>query len=417
MRHFMTGAAALALTAASVQAPAVDAAPAGQTRDLANALASESESLHKSILTLDTHLDSPANLDRPGWRMTDRHDVLDDSTQVDLPRMIEGGLDGGFWVIYTDQGPNDAQGYAAALAHALKRLHQIHDFVAAAPDQFALATRAAEAAAIAASGKRIVYISMENSYPLGMDIANLEAFYQLGLRMAGPVHNGTNQLADSTNGDAHYGGLSDLGRAWVEEANRLGIIIDASHSSDATFDQLLALSRAPIILSHSGPKALHDHPRNLDDARLKALAAKGGVIQVNSLFLSPDLPRPGVEAMAQEMRNADSLPPAQRAALLARWAAVNAAEPRSSSDFDRYMQAIFHCIDLMGVDHVGIGADWDGGGGVGGLNQISQIPKITQALLARGLSPAEIEKIWSGNVLRVMAEAEKVAQAGPAGRR
>jgi membrane dipeptidase len=393
------------LSGALVFALAVGATGAGaQTPSATDAV-----QVHERILTLDTHLDSPANLDQPGWDITERHDVLDDTTQVDLPRMIEGGLDGGFWVIYTDQGPNDAAGYARALAHALKRLHQIHDFTAANPQSFALATSAADAARIAASGRRIVYISMENSYPLGTDIANLEAFHQLGLRMAGPVHNGTNQLADSTNGEAVHGGLSDLGKAWVKEANRLGIIIDASHAADSTFDQLLALSKAPIILSHSGPKALHDHPRNLDDARLKALAAKGGVIQVNSLFLSPDLPRPGVDAMRARIASADTLPPDQRAALMAEWAKVNAAEPRSASDFDRYMAAVFYCIDLVGVDHVGLGADWDGGGGVAGLNQISQIPKITQALLARGLTEADVQKIWSGNVLRVMAEVERVA--------
>jgi membrane dipeptidase len=376
---------------------------------LAQTVNADPAAIHQSILTLDTHLDSPANFDQPGWRITDRHDVLADTTQVDLPRMIEGGLDGGFWVIYTDQGPNDARGYAVALAHALKRLHQIHDFVAANPQSFAIATRSTDAARIAAAGQRVVYLSMENSYPLGNDIANLDAFYQLGLRMAGPVHNGTNQLADSTNGEAMHGGLSDLGRDWVREANRLGIIIDASHAADSTFDQLLELSRAPIILSHSGPKALHDHPRNLDDARIKALAARGGVIQVNSLFLSPDKPRPTVDALRPRMEQAASLPPDQRAALMRQWAEANAAEPRSDTDFDRYMQAIFHCIDLVGVDHVGIGADWDGGGGVIGLNQINQIPKITEALLARGLSREDVEKIWSGNVLRVMAEVERVA--------
>lgn len=365
--------------------------------------------VHERILTLDTHLDSPANLDQLGWTITDRHDVADDTTQVDLPRMIEGGLDGGFWVIYTDQGPNDAPGYALALAHALKRLHQIHDFTAAHPQSFALATTAADASRIAASGRRIVYISMENSYPLGTDITNLDAFYQLGLRMAGPVHNGTNQLADSTNGKAVHGGLSDLGKAWVAKANRLGIIIDASHAADSSFDQLLALSKAPIILSHSGPKALHDHPRNLDDARLRALAARGGVIQVNSLFLSPDRPRPTVEALGPQMAAAGGLTPEARAALMKAWAQANVAEPRSGTDFDRYMQAIFYCIDLLGVDHVGIGADWDGGGGVIGLNQINQIPRITEALLARGLSEKDVEKIWSGNVLRVMAEVERVA--------
>ena len=398
----------LALAAVFAASPAL-AQPAVPAQPAVMGVSDEARAVHEGILTLDTHLDSPANLDRPGWAMTDRHDVHADATQVDLPRMIEGGLDGGFWVIYTDQGANDANGYAIALAHALKRLHQIHSFVASAPGEFALATSAGDAERIAASGKRIVFISMENSYPLGTDIGNLEAFFQLGLRMAGPVHNGTNQLADSTNGEALHGGLSDLGKAWVRQANRLGIIIDASHASDAAFDAMLALSAAPIILSHSGPKALHDHPRNLDDARLKALAAKGGVVQVNSLFLSPDLPRPQVEALIPRMKTADTLAPGQRTALMDEFARANAAEPRSATDFDRYMQAVFYCIDLLGVDHVGIGADWDGGGGVIGMNQISQIPRITQALLARGLTRAQVEKIWSGNVLRVMAQAERVA--------
>ncbi|WP_373489388.1 dipeptidase [Blastomonas sp.] len=374
-----------------------------------NAVTPEARALHESILTLDTHLDTPANFDRAGWTITDRHDVTRDTTQVDLPRMIEGGLDGGFWVIYTAQGPTDVAGNARALAHALKRLHQIHAFVADNPEHFEMALTAADAPRIAASGKRVVYLSMENSSPLGSDIANLWAFRQLGLRMASPVHNGSNLLADSTNGEAIHGGLSDLGKAWVRESNRLGIVIDASHASDKAFDDMLGLSRAPLILSHSGPKALFDHPRNLDDGRLKALAAKGGVIQMNTLFLSPSIPRPEVDALRQEMRNIDTLPADQQAALLERYAELTARNPRSATDFDRYMESVFYCIDLMGVDHVGIGADWDGGGGVIGMNEVNDIPKITQALLARGLSRADIEKIWSGNVLRVLAEAERVA--------
>jgi len=370
------------------------------------ALATDAAAIHERLLVLDTHLDTPELFGRPGWNIADAHTVAGGMSQVDLPRMKSGGLDGGFWVIYTPQGPLTPAGYAQAKADALKRADEIAGVVAAHADAMAFATRADQAAGIAASGKRIVYQSIENSYPLGLDLSLLGEFYRRGVRMAGPVHSQDNQFADSTTGKRSWGGLSPLGKRWVAEMNRLGMVIDASHSSDETFDQMLALSKTPLILSHSGPKALFDHPRNLDDDRIKALAAKGGVIQINSIFLSPLYNTPARAAIDARKDRLHEMTPAEQAALAADVAALDAREPFQDADFERFMQSVLHCLKLVGPDHVGVGADWDGGGGVKGMEDVAALPKITARLLQEGYSESDIAKIWSGNVLRVLAAAD-----------
>ncbi|MET0240911.1 MAG: membrane dipeptidase, partial [Sphingobium sp.] len=241
--------------------------------------------LHDRMLTLDSHLDTPASLDLPGWSIEDEHDVHTDYTQVDLPRMKKGGLDGGFWAIYTPQGPLDEVGFRKARDFAILRGLSIREMVAADPANFQLATEAKDAATIAAAGKRIVYMSMENAYPLGEDISLLKTFHAMGVRVVGFAHFAHNQFADSSTDPSRkprYGGLSPLGKELLTAMNRLGIVPDASHSSDQVLDDLLALSTTPILLTHSGCKAVYDHPRNIDDDHLKALAAKGGVIQMNA---------------------------------------------------------------------------------------------------------------------------------------
>ena len=364
---------------------------------------------HEQMLVLDTHLDTPAVLERVGWNFADLHHYEWDLSQVDLPRMQAGGLDGGFFVIYTPQGALTPEGYAAARLHALRRATAIRELVAAHPDRLALATTAADAARIAAAGKRSVYQSIENSYPLGTDLSMLETFHGLGVRMAGPVHSRNNQFADSTTDKPRWNGLSPLGRQWVAEANRLGIVIDASHASDAAFDQLLALSRTPIILSHSGPKAMFDHPRNLDDARMRKLAATGGVMQVNSIFLVQHDTSDARSAIEDRQARFALLSAAEQRRLIADKAALDAKQPYTSATFDLFMASLLHAIKVMGVDHVGIGADWDGGGGVIGMEDVGALPRITAALRKAGYSDADIEKIWSGNVLRLLRQAEQAA--------
>jgi len=378
------------------------------------AIAAESVSpmerlVHEQMLVLDTHLDTPALLEREGWDFGDLHHYAWDLSQVDLPRMKAGGLDGGFFVIYTPQGPLTPEGYAAARTAALKRAAAIQRMVAAHPDEMALATRADDAERLAAAGKRIIYQSIENSYPLGTDLSMLQTFHALGVRMASPVHSRNNQFADSTTDTPKWKGLSPLGRQWVAEMNRLGMVIDASHASDQAFDQLLALSKTPIILSHSGPKALFDHPRNLDDERMRKLAAAGGVMQINSIFLVRHDTSDERGAMEERQAAFATLDPEARRRLLADKAALDARQPYTTATFELFMKSLLHAIEVMGVDHVGIGADWDGGGGVIGMEDVADLPKITARLLEAGYSEADVQKIWGGNVLRLLRQAEAAA--------
>ena len=372
--------------------------------------------IHQRFMTLDTHLDTPAFLDTVrGYDIMARHDVERDGTQVDYPRMIDGGLDGGFWAIYMGQGPLTPEGYQQVRDKALIRATSIHKMVAANPGVFEIALTSSDASRIFASGKKIVYLSMENSYELGDDLSLLDSFYKLGVRMAGPVHNGTNQLADSTNPGAvgaKWGGLSPMGREYVKRANELGIILDGSHSADTTIEQMIDLSATPIILSHHGCDGVHEHPRNLPDALLKKMAAKGGVIHMNALgaFLK-DLPQSpermaAMQALRQKMGDTDRLVGDAYEKFLDERAALNKKYPEVKATFEDYMEQILYAIKLVGVDHVGFGADWDGGGGVAGYEDILMLPKITDRLLKEGYTEADLQKMWGGNVVRLLKAAE-----------
>lgn len=388
---------------------------AGPAHSAPNKAAADPAAAHQQrLLTLDTHLDTPASLALPGWSIMDAHTVQGDYTQVDLPRMKRGGLDGGFWAIYTPQGPLDPVSTRKARDFAFLRAAAIREMVAAHPDSFALASKAADAAAIKASGKRVVYLSIENAWPLGDDPTLLESFYAMGVRISGFAHYRTNQFADSSTDKAKWDGLSPLGVQLLAEMNRIGVVPDLSHSSDRALDDALRLSKTPIILTHSGCKAVFDHPRNIDDAHLKALAAAGGVIQINSVYVKGLKQSPEREAAmkALEAKYAEdrTLTAAERQAMLAERHAIDAKYPELRASFDDVMANLLHALQVAGVDHVGIGLDWDGGGGVTGLEDIADLPKITRALLAAGYTEADVAKIWSGNVLRVLAAAEAEAE-------
>ena len=377
--------------------------------------------VHEAVITLDTHLDTPALLIRPGFDLMDRNSADEDFSQVDVPRMREGGLDGGFWVIYTQQGPLTETGFDAAKRSALARAEAIQKMVADNPDIFAMATRPEDAARIAAEGKKIVYQSIENSYPLGEDLSLMQTFYDYGVRMIGPVHFRNNQFADSATDleGPTWNGLSPLGRELVAEANRLGMILDASHAHDLVFDQLLELSATPIILSHSGPKAIYDHPRNIDDERLKKLAESGGVIAMNALgaYLRelniPEERQTATRALfaSLEGRSLTDLSAEEIDAFNARRREINAQYPAEMADFEDYMEHFVHVLKLIGPDHVAVGADWDGGGGVMRMNDVSSLPLVTERLMAEGYTAEDMEKIWSGNVLRLLAEAQAYAES------
>lgn len=385
------------------------------------AVSSRTQQLHASAVVLDTHLDTPSNLHRPGWRILDRHDQDGEFAQVDLPRMKEGGLDGGFWVVYTAQGKRDEQGNREARDHGLFRLSALREMIAAHPRDFELAINADDAGRIEKAGKRIVFISMENASPLASDPSLLTAYHKLGLRMLGITHTRNNDFGDSSTDPAgpEWNGLSPKGRALVQEANRLGIVLDASHASDMVFDQLLELSKAPIVLSHTSADAIYDHARNIDDARIRKLAAKGGVIHVNAysgyLIAVPKIRQREAEMEALEKRFGEysALTPAQIQQWLLEQREIDRKYPVPRATLDDYMRHLLHILELVGPDHVGIGADWDGGGGVTGLEDVSALPRITERLLRAGYSDREIRNVWGGNLLRVIRKAESVVEVKP----
>lgn len=371
--------------------------------------------LHQRLLVLDSHLDTPLTLTRPSWNITERHDYRQDGSQVDLPRMREGGLDGGFFAVYTPQGPRTEEGRAYASAYGLATLTRIRDVIDRNPDSFALALTADDARRIAAQGKRVVFISMENADPLSSDPELLNTYYRQGLRMLGLVHFMNNDLADSATALPEWKGLSPKGRDLVQRANRLGILLDVSHASDAVFDQMLALSTAPIIASHSSSRAVNPHPRNLDDNRVRQLAAKGGVIQVNAYsdYLIPLKQNPernkAMAALGARFHNLAALSPEQVKDLYQERDTINERFAQPKADLDVFMKHLLHLLDVAGPEHVGIGADWDGGGGLSDLEDVSQLPVITQRLLDAGYTEQQVGNIWSGNLLRVLHAAQSAA--------
>ncbi len=393
---------------------AIAAAAVASTAKASDPVSPEARQLHERLIVLDTHLDTPSNLSRPGWSILDEHAHEGTFSQVDLPRMKAGGLDGGFWVVYTAQGPRDAAGDLAARDHGLTRLVAIREMLAANPAEFELALTPADARRIEGEGKRVVYISMENAAPLAADPTLLGTYHALGLRMLGITHTRNNQFGDSSTDPAgpEWGGLSPMGRSLVQEANRRGILIDGSHVSDDALDQLISLSRAPIVLSHTSADAVHDHARNIDDDMIRKLAAKGGVIHVNALgaYLIPTpriAEREGAKDALRERFGPDS---ALSSGQVQEWrrelALLDENYPIPMATFEDYMRHLLHILEVAGVEHVGIGADWDGGGGVAGLEDVSQLTRITERLLKAGYSEKDVANIWSGNLLRILGEAQ-----------
>lgn len=379
---------------------------------------SDPSDLHDSLLTLDAHLDTPALFHQERYDFSKRGSFFEDRTNVDLPRLQEGQLDGGFWVIYTAPGPLNEDAFREARTSALLRQMAIRELAAKYADSVELAFTADDAQRIHEAGKIIVFQSMENAYPIGNDLSLLEVFYTGGLRMLGLVHFKSNQFADSSTDDYLHGGLSGLGKEMVREANRLGMIVDASHASDDALRDMIELSSTPIILSHSGPDGVYEHARNVPDDLLLKLASTGGVVHVNAFpgYLEELTPSPERAAAMDKLREkygADffAMSPSEQAKYSAERRILDKTIPAPRSSFEKYMEHLLYTINLLGVDHVGIGADWDGGGGVDGMSDVSFVPKITQALVDAGYTAQDIEKIWSGNLLRLMRAAESTKAA------
>ncbi len=381
------------------------------------AAAGEVTALHERLFTIDTHIDTPtASLMRDGWDFGVRHDYATDRSQCDLPRMGEGGVDALVFAVYVGQLARTDDGLRRAHERAERCFERTHAVLAQNAAACGLAVTADEALRLKREGKRAIFLSIENAYSLGRHAGNVAKFHGLGVRMLGLTHMLNNDIADASTDPrgAEWGGLSPLGREVVAEANRLGMVLDASHASDDVLRNLLEVSRAPVVLSHSGPRAMADHPRNVGDELLRALAAKGGVLQVNALPVSlVHAPGNGRTAAIAEVlvRFKDAvLSPETLAAEDRAYDVVCAAHPNPPVTFDDFIRHIEHAVAVMGIDHVGIGCDLDGGGGgFAGLRDVTDFPNITRALVARGWGEEALAKLWGGNTLRVFRAAERAA--------
>ena len=387
----------------------------------------QAQAIHDAAITMDTHIDIGGNYGTP-----EVDPCAGTNSKVDIPKMVAGGMDLAFMAAYVGQGPRTPEGHEAAKQAALNKFAAIHRVAEEmCPDQVEIAYSPDDVERIHATGKRMFAIGIENGYPIGNDLSLVQRYYDLGARYITLTHNGNNDIADSTNPregeEGEHGGLSDFGREVVGEMNRLGIFIDVSHASRQTTMQAMELSAAPIMASHSGASGLADVSRNLNDEQLLALKANGGVIQIVALgsFIQVDPPERG-EAMAalQEefgmmgRRALRSLTVEERAEYQARIEPImsdyqarveelDARWPRPS--VKTMVDHIDYVVDLIGIDHVGIGTDFDGGGGVPGFNDASEALNVTVELVRRGYTEEEIKKIWGGNLLRAWREVERVA--------
>ncbi|WOX07252.1 dipeptidase [Microbulbifer pacificus] len=404
----------------------------------AEAVGSESvdlETRHRRLLTMDTHVDIDVS------NFTADHNYTEDlQTQVDLDKLEQGGLDAVWFSIYTGQGELSEEGYAAALENARAKFDAVHRLTEEiAPDRIGLATTTAQVRELIANGKLAALMGVENAYPLGTDLSLVQEFYDRGARYMSLSHNGHSQFADSNTGESDgvwlYNGLSDLGRELVGEMNRVGIIIDLSHPSKAANLETLRLTKAPVIASHSSARALNDVSRNLDDEELMAIKENGGVVQTVAFasYLNTEK-YDAWKAKAFEVMGREA---EKNGFKMLDWEAVGQLDSDARHDYmagfmklraqvapmvekevdplvppvnvQDFVDHIDYLVKKIGIEHVGISSDFDGGGGVAGWNDASQTASVTEELLKRQYTDEEIAQLWSGNLMRVMDEVQAVA--------
>ena len=383
-------------------ASVVPATLAAQATDAA--LAATAREIHERVITIDTHIDiEPAHF-TAACNYTQRL-----TTQVNLPKMREGGLDVGFMVVHVEQGPLTQEGYADAYRQAIARFDAVHRLTEQiAPTQISLALTVDEVTRIARSGRTVAVIGVENGYPIGTDVSHVREFYERGARYMSLAHNGHNQLSDSHTGEATRdgpnNGISPLGREVIAEMNRLGMMVDVSHLSKAAMMQSIALSKAPIIASHSAVRALAEHSRNLDDEQLMAIKQNRGVVHIVAyagyLKAGTHTGRaPARNSTDGASRTCPVEPPGQRPLSVPGRPGVK-----------ELVDHIDHAVKLIGLDHVGISSDFDGGGGIEGWDSAADTFNVTLELVRRGYTESDIAKLWGGNLLRVWREADEVAR-------
>ncbi len=372
----------------------------------------KAQAIHDRILSVDTHCDTTMRLLRTDWNIAVRHDPGERSSgKIDLPRMKEGRLDAEFFAAFVGQGPRTPEGYEKAKERAVQAVDAVWKMAEENPSLVGVGLAPEDAARFKKEGKLTAFIGMENGYPIGLDLGLVEFFYDKGVRYITLCHSSDNDICDSSTDrrEPEDNGLSDFGRDVVRECNRLGMMVDISHVSDRSFFDVIEATKAPIIASHSSARAVCPSPRNLTDDMLRALARNGGVIQICFLgsYVKAPEPNPERDKAIQELEakyggNMRSIQDAAvRAQMRAEFQEINERFPLSRADVGDLVDHIDHVKSVVGVDYVGIGTDFDGGGGIDGCDDVSGMFHVTEELLRRGYNDEEIEKIWGGNFMRV----------------
>lgn len=396
-------------------------------------LLTTAKAIHERVMTLDTHVDINIS------NFTDSINYSQKlESQVNLPNMEEGGLDVAFFIVYTGQGELTEEGYEVAYKNAISKFDAIHKLTEViAPERIGLAVTSEKAREIYASGKKVAMIGVENAYSMGTDISRVKQFYDLGARYMSLSHNGHSQFCDSNTGEEDnvwlHNGVSDLGKEVIKEMNKWGIMIDVSHPSKKSMKDMIALSKAPIIASHSSARALNNHSRNLDDEQLEWLKENGGVVQAVAFsgYVNSEKDKKYkdelikvIQVLAKE-QNIELVPrnqimnlkgTAQEEAIAAYMKLSKEAKNKIGStavnpvDVADFVDHIDYLVEKIGIDHVGISSDFDGGGGVEGWNDASETLNVTIELVKRGYTEDQIAQLWSGNLLRVLDEVAEVAK-------
>jgi membrane dipeptidase len=376
--------------------------------------------IHDKVLTIDSHSDTPLRFVNDEFKLDERHDPKKDGSKYDFIRMKEGGLDAAFFAVFIGQGQRDSIGNAKAIERTKLIFDSVHSALRQYPELAGLALTPEDAYRLEKEGKRAIYLGIENGYALGTDLKLIDKYYQLGTRYITLCHTANNDICDSStdNDTLNDNGLSPFGEQVVDKMNDLGIMVDISHASDQSFFDVIERSKAPIIASHSCARAIRNHPRNLTDEQLRALAKNGGVIQM--CILSDYVKEMPTSPQRDSARTAfrkkhydwDNYTEEQRREGIRDWMEMNLKYPPNLATVSDVVDHIDHIVEIAGIDHVGIGTDFDGGGGVADCYDTSEMGNITLELVKRGYSEDEIRKIWGGNFMRVFREVEKVKKKG-----
>uniref|UniRef100_UPI0032165C34 dipeptidase n=1 Tax=uncultured Draconibacterium sp. TaxID=1573823 RepID=UPI0032165C34 len=369
--------------------------------------------IHESAVTVDTHCDTPMALLSEDFDIGKRN--LPPDSRVDFPRMKEGGLDAIFFAAFTGQRERTEENTQKAYSAAHEMIDKTYEVCGKYADLAEVATRSDDVLRLEKEGKRAIYIGMENGFPIGTDINRVKEFYDRGVRYITLCHSSNNDICDSSSDrkGSEHNGLSDFGKEVVKEMNRLGMLIDVSHISDRSFFDVVELSKTPVIASHSSVRAIAHHNRNMTDEMLKALAKNGGVIQI--CLLSDYVKDPDTTTVRyqkeKEFRKVfntqwEAMSEDEQKQVREEWRKLRKEYPKNLPTVADYVDHIDYVKNLIGIDYVGIGSDFDGGGALSDCADVSEMPNITAEMLKRGYTKEEIKKVWGGIFFRVFKEVE-----------